>query len=247
MTQMNHVLIVFVLIGLLAVGLFAFSENDPLNSSQAEANERLFEKAKVETNKIPASALEDSVYTISKKKSELFVRLYKDGIASAFAHDHVVRASDLSGSVVFKKDRPEHFQMVIDVPSTALVADSDKDREKYNLRSLDEDDRKEINETMKGSKQMHVEKYPMIRFQSSSLEKNGTYSYTITGDFTLHGITKKIKVPADITIDKNVVNISGEFRFLQSDYGIEPYSAGWGTIKNKDEVVLLFDLYASEN
>lgn len=247
MTHINHLLIVFVLIGLLAVGFFAFGENVPLNSLQTKDTESLFKKTEAAVTKMPVSAPEDSLYSINKKDSELIVRLFKEGIASAFAHNHVVRAGDFSGWVVFKKDCPELFKMEVEVPSASLIADHQKEREKYNLRDLNEDDRKEINESMKGSEQMHVKKYPIIRFRSSNLEKTGTDSYTITGDFTLHGTTKKIKVPADITIDKNVINISGEFRFLQSDYGIEPYSAGWGTIKNKDEVVLLFDLYATEN
>ncbi len=247
MTLMNRLLITFTLIGLLAMGFFAFGENGPLNSSQAKDTESLFKKTKIEVNNTPVSAPEDSLYTINKKDSELILRLFKEGIASALAHDHVVRAGDFSGWVVFKKDRPELFKMEVEVPSASLIADQEKDREKYNLSGLKEDDRKEINETMKGSKQMHVEKYPMIKFRSSKLEKTGTNSYTITGNFTLHGTTKKIKVPATITTDNNVVNISGEFRFLQSDYGIEPYSTGWGTIKNQDEVVLLFDLNATEN
>ncbi len=246
MTLLNRIIITLISIGLLAVGFFAFGENGILNSSQTKITETSLEKVKG-LNKNPTSALEDSTFTISQKNSELIVRLYKDGIASAFAHDHVVRAGDVSGKVVFKKERPELFEMLIKVPSESLVADSEKDREKYNLSSLQEDDRKEINETMKGSEQMHVEKYPMIRFSSNKLEKKGTDNYTLTGDFTLHGITNKIALPVTITTEKNAVNISGEFRFLQSDYGIEPYSTGWGAVKNKDEVLLLFDLYATKN
>lgn len=247
MTLINRISIALISYGLLAVGFFAFGENSSLYSSLIKTDESLFEKAELEMNKIPVTAPEDSIYTISKKNSKLFVRLFKDGIASAFAHDHVVRAGDFSGWVVFKKDRLDLFEMLTEVRSASLVADSGKDREKYNLSSLKEDDRKEINETMKGSEQMHVEKYLMIRFHSSKLEKTGTNNYTLTGDFTLHGTTKKITVPVTITTEKNTVNISGEFRFLQSDYGIEPYSAGWGTIRNKDEVLLLFDLCATEN
>ncbi len=246
MTFINRLLIAFITSGLLAVGYFTFGENGILNNYQAQAVESSFEKAE-DVNKIPASALEDPVYTIDKNNSHLMVRLFKAGIASTFAHDHVVRAGDFSGWIEFNKDQPDLFKMNVEVPTSSLIADNRKDREKYNLGSLEDDDRKEINETMKSSKQMHVEKYPKISFSGSGLQKTGKDKYTITGDFTLHGTTKEIAVPVTINLEENVLKMKGEFRFLQSDYGIEPYSAGWGAVRNKDEVLLLFNFYAKEN
>ncbi len=246
MTFINRLLIAFITSGLLAVGYFTFGENGILNNFQAQAIESSFEKTE-DVNKIPASALEDPVYTIDKNYSHLMARLYKAGIASAFAHDHVVSAGDFSGQVVFNKDQPDLFKIKVEVSSSSLVADSPKDRQKYNLGSLEDDDRKEINETMKSSKQMDVEKYPKISFSGSGLHKTGKDKYTITGDFTLHGTTKEITVPVTINLEENILKIKGEFRFLQSEYGIEPYSAGWGAVRNKDEVLLLFDFYAKEN
>lgn len=246
MVLINRLLIAFIFIGLLAVAFFAFGENGPLHEHRLDTEETLFQIAEEEVYKIPASALENNVYTIDAKKSELAVRLFKAGIASAFAHDHIVRAEDFSGWVAFEEDRPDLFKLAAEVPVDSLVADSREDREKYKLSELDDDDRKEINETMKGSTQLHGEKYPRIRFRSSRLQKTDTNSYTINGKFTLHGTTKTVTVPATITTTKDGLHIKGEFRFLQSDYGIEPYSAGLGTIRNKDEVLLLFDLYATE-
>jgi len=245
MTLNNRYLIILIFFGLLAVGFFGFGKNGFLINTQGKTAETVFDKTE-EMNKIPSSAQKDPIYAIDKNNSHLIVRLFKAGIASAFAHDHVVRAGDFSGMVVFKKNHPELFKMEVEVPSSSLIADSQKDREKYNLGNLGDDDRKKINETMKSSSQMHVEKYPKINFSSSKLKKTDTNSYTLTGDFTLHGTTKEIAVPVTITTKKNVLNIKGEFRFLQSDYGIKPYSAGWGAIRNKDEVLLLFDLRATK-
>jgi polyisoprenoid-binding protein YceI len=37
-----------------------------------------------------------------------------------------------------------------------------------------------------------VDKYPEIKFVSTSFEKTGTDSYKVTGDLTMHGITKSV-------------------------------------------------------
>jgi len=40
-----------------------------------------------------------------------------------------------------------------------------------------------------------VEKYPEIVFESSSIAKTGENAYAVTGNFTMHGVTKPITVP----------------------------------------------------
>lgn len=51
----------------------------------------------------PAAAAE---YRIDTEASELVVRLFRGGIASAFAHDHVIETTSFSGSVAWDPERP---------------------------------------------------------------------------------------------------------------------------------------------
>jgi len=44
-----------------------------------------------------------------------------------------------------------------------------------------------------------AEKYPTITFKSTKVEAKGTDQYDVTGDFTLHGVTKTIHVPVKHT------------------------------------------------
>jgi len=37
-----------------------------------------------------------------------------------------------------------------------------------------------------------AEKYPVLTFKSTSLTKNGNNSYKVTGDLTIHGVTKQV-------------------------------------------------------
>jgi polyisoprenoid-binding protein YceI len=40
-----------------------------------------------------------------------------------------------------------------------------------------------------------VEKYPEITFKSKSIKSTGKNTYDVTGDFTMHGVTKQVTLP----------------------------------------------------
>ncbi|MEY2963686.1 MAG: hypothetical protein RL754_947 [Bacteroidota bacterium] len=59
------------------------------------------------------------------------------------------------------------------------------------------------------------EKFPKASFK-------GTYNNgTISGDLTIHGITKSIEVPGELTIDSGNATLTAAFSVLTADYGIE--------------------------
>jgi polyisoprenoid-binding protein YceI len=88
----------------------------------------------------------------------------------------------------------------------------------------------------------YVEKFPTLNFKSSSVKKVKDNEYEIIGDFTMKGITKKIKLSAIHTGTTKTkageaagLKISGVVR--RSDYGIGEVGPGLS-----DEVKLLADL-----
>jgi polyisoprenoid-binding protein YceI len=92
-------------------------------------------------------------------------------------------------------------------------------------------------------------KYPKIAFKSVSVgdvKQTGSdsYSFTLSGDLTLHGVTKRIAVPVNVKITPQQLRATGKYALKQTDYGIKPYSAAGGTIKVKNEVVVNFSIVA---
>ena len=74
-----------------------------------------------------------------------------------------------------------------------------------------------------------AEKYPTITFKSTGIEKAGEDSYKLTGDLTMHGITKQITM--DLLYKGTVVNAMNKretagFQLIgtlkRSDFGIGP-------------------------
>ena len=51
--------------------------------------------------------------------------------------------------------------------------------------------------------------------------KDGSYPVTVSGDLTIHGITKKVEAPGTITINGGVINASSKFNAKVKDYNIK--------------------------
>lgn len=61
--------------------------------------------------------------------------------------------------------------------------------------------------------------YPESKFVSTAIVKNGE-KYDVTGDFTLHGVTKSITFPATLSLADGKVTAHAEFDINRKDFGI---------------------------
>jgi polyisoprenoid-binding protein YceI len=53
-------------------------------------------------------------------------------------------------------------------------------------------------------------------------ELGQTVRATATGDFTLHGVTRRVKIPLEGRWDGTAVQVVGNLHVVFADYGIEP-------------------------
>jgi polyisoprenoid-binding protein YceI len=96
---------------------------------------------------------------------------------------------------------------------------------------------------LKNADFFEVEKYETSTFEATSIEKTGSETYRISGNFTLHGVTKNITFPATVTQDGGMVKIAAEFDINRKDFGI--VYAGKADDLIRDEVVIRLDLHAA--
>ncbi|MEM9480377.1 MAG: YceI family protein [Verrucomicrobiota bacterium] len=86
-----------------------------------------------------------------------------------------------------------------------------------------------------------VEKFPTSTFDVTSIAEEGD-GYTVTGNFTLHGVTKSISFPATVTQTGDVAKIQAEFDINRFDFDIK-YPGRTDDLIRK-EVVIKLDLEA---
>ena len=86
-----------------------------------------------------------------------------------------------------------------------------------------------------------VEKYPTAEFVSTAV-KAADDGWSITGDLTLHGVTKSITFPAQVQVEDEAVHLTSEFSINRFDFEIA-YTGKADDLIRK-EVVIKLDVKA---
>lgn len=87
-----------------------------------------------------------------------------------------------------------------------------------------------------------VSQFPTAVFVSTAIEPNATNS-TVTGNLTLHGVTKLISFPAKLDVGANAVTVTAQFVINRLDFGIR-YQGKANDLVRK-EVVLKLNVNAT--
>ena len=75
----------------------------------------------------------------------------------------------------------------------------------------------------------------IANFSSVDFTKDGSYSVTVEGDLTIHGVTRKISEPGTIQMVKGGLSADSKFHLIPEDYGIKIP----GIVRNKIDKSML--------
>ena len=88
-----------------------------------------------------------------------------------------------------------------------------------------------------------VAKFPQATFESTEIKPGGqNASHTITGNLTMHGVTKSVTFPATINVTPDVASVDASFSINRKDFGINYAGAQDNLIR--DDVVLKLTIRA---
>jgi polyisoprenoid-binding protein YceI len=178
-------------------------------------------------------------YRIDTQKSLFTVHPFATGLAATLSHGLTIAIRDFTGVIRFVPETLEQASLQMRIRSGSLtVTDSMKD-----------DDRREVERTMKQHVLRTVD-YPEIAFDSTSVVSTklggALRRVDVTGDLTLTGRTQAHSFSAQVVLGGDTLRANGDFKALQSDYGIPLISAGAGLIKLHDEIKLHFYIVAEK-
>jgi polyisoprenoid-binding protein YceI len=182
-------------------------------------------------------AVASAVYTIDPKASEVRIHVDKSGVFGFAGHTHEVRAPVAEGRVEV---------IATDLSRSTVHVAFDASALRVSGEGEPKDDVPEVQRTMVSEKVLDVAKFPRITFSSKTIEvierQGDRIKLRITGDLTLHGVTKSEHADTSVILTKDRVRAEGTFNVQQTNYGIEPVTAGGGTVKVKDAVRITFTL-----
>jgi polyisoprenoid-binding protein YceI len=99
-------------------------------------------------------------------------------------------------------------------------------------------DKPDLTKHLKTADFFDVAKFPEASFVSTAIKAGGENgaSHTVTGNLTMHGVTKSITFPATINVTPDAATVESSFSINRKDFGINYAGAGDNLIR--DNVVL---------
>ena len=175
-------------------------------------------------------------YTLDASQSKFMAHANRSGLLWFKGHSHHLAATDFSGQVELTPDTitPASLRLVVKAASLHETGADFTDQQKQIIN-------KELKEIV-----FHPDQYPDITFQSTNVTAKskaaGQYDVKITGNLTLHGVTRPVTIPALVTLTGNTLRAVGEFSIDRGDYKVKATSAFHGMVRVDDDVKFEFDI-----
>jgi polyisoprenoid-binding protein YceI len=164
---------------------------------------------------------------IDTLRSSITIHVRKAGLFAVAAHEHWVDAPIADGTIDAAGATPR-VQFRVDsrklsVKPEAGVSDKDQAEVQANMQA----------------KVLESAAYPEIVFRSTQVRPYRDNAWRVTGELTLHGVTRSVTIDASREGGAYV----GAVRIKQTDFGIQPIKIGGGVVRVKDELEITFHVY----
>ena len=175
-------------------------------------------------------------YNLDAGQSKFMAHASRSGLLWFKGKSHHLAASDFTGQVELTPDTitPASLRLVVKAASLHETGAEFTEPQKQIIN-------KELKEIV-----LHPDQYPDITFQSTNVTAKpsgaGRYEVKIDGNLTLHGVTRRVTIPAVVTLNGNNLRAVGEFRIDRDDYKVKATSAFHGLVRVDDDVKFEFDI-----
>lgn len=177
-------------------------------------------------------------YVVDPAASLVTIHVGKGGLFKFAGHEHDVLAPSLSGTVLVE---PEHLgasSVTLSFEAAAL---------QVSEKGEPPDDVPKVQEKMVGPDLLDVVRFPSIGFESRQVSGKqaapGVYDLEITGDLSLHGVTRPLALKLRVELQGHTLTATGQAILRQTDFGLRPISVA-GVVKVKNEVEVDYTIVA---
>lgn len=183
------------------------------------------------TARVPATV----TYTLDVSRSKFMANANRTGLLWFKGHSHHLAASDFSGRVELTPQSitPASLRLVVKAASLHETGADFTDAQKKIIN-------KELHDIV-----LLPDQYPDIVFQSNNVTakpSGGSYDVKLTGDLTLHGTTRRIEIPATVTVSGDEMRAIGKFSINRDDFKVKATSAAHGLVRVDNTVKFEFDI-----
>ena len=172
------------------------------------------------------TSFQAQTYHLKQNESELQV------LGTSNLHDWELGATSMKGKISLKQSEgklQEVSDLTFSVKSESLLSGK-SGMDKNTFKALKTSD------------------YKTISFQLKSVEaikttKPGEYLLQTTGALTIAGVTKTVSVEFQAALTDDTISLSGSKKLRMTQFGVEPPTALFGTIKTGDDIQVDFKIF----
>ena len=170
----------------------------------------------------PAAAAQGTKYLITPQNSKI------EFVGSQVTGHHNGSFQDFSGQIDYTGN-VEQSRVNITIKTDSITADA-----------------ADLTKHLKTADFFDVAKYPEATFVSTAIKAGGEKgaSHTVTGNLTMHGVTKSITFPATIAVTPDLATVDADFSINRKDFGINYAGPADNLIRN--DVVLTLHIRANK-
>ena len=79
----------------------------------------------------------------------------------------------------------------------------------------------------------------IVNLKEVKLTRDGTYAVSVTGDLTIHGITKPVSAKGSITVSGKVTTATSEFSVKLEDYNVSGGAVAAGKVSKEPKITVV--------
>jgi polyisoprenoid-binding protein YceI len=185
-----------------------------------------------------AASAETRGYQVDPSRSTLRVHVGKGGLFSFAGHEHEVLARRFEGQVLADE---------ADLARSTLSLTFEAGGLEVTGKGEPAEDVPRVQAKMVGAEGIDAARFPLIVFRSTAVDgkaaPGGGYDLEVTGDLSLHGVTRALTLPVHVELAEGTLTATGRTALKQTDYGMKPISVA-GVVKVKNELRLDFEIVA---
>lgn len=179
-----------------------------------------------------------AVDEIDTQSSRTYIHVRKTG----FGHEHAVVGRIKKGEIHLGASK-NAGKIVFDM--TGLAAGTAEARRYIGLKgTASASTARKVTANMLGKDVLNVGQFPTATFTVKSAlplkqkSSDGHTRYQLEGTFTLHGVTRPLKLTVEANEKGGKVRLRGGFSILQTSFGITPYSKAFGAVGVADKLTI---------
>lgn len=184
-----------------------------------------------------AAAQQTAAYRLDPARSKFMIRAFAGGLLWFKGHDHFVAARDFTGEARLVPGSVSPASLTLTVRAASLA----------ETRDVFTPQQKKIIDGELRDIVLEPDKYPEITFKSTDVSvepRGGVFKVKLGGDLTLRGVTRRVRIPAEVTLDGDTLRARGEFDIKRGDFKVPATSAFHGTVRVRDRLKVSFDIVA---